>query len=64
LLFNNTMISTNFTRPSVPRTLGELRRMTEHLPDDTPLAIEGLSDFPAPGAYVEEDGTLVFVEVD
>jgi len=59
------MTPTNLNRPSTPRTLGELRQLTEHLPDATPLGIEDMdADFPAPAVYVDttDQPLLIFME--
>lgn len=59
------MISTNLSRPDHPETLGELRKLTAHLPDSTPLHIECMdSSYPSPAAYLDttDQPMLIFME--
>ena len=63
------MISTHLTHPSRPKTLGELRQLTAHLPDATPLMNEdGLAygeTSPEPAIWLsveDESPVLVFSE--
>lgn len=56
-------VSTNLSHPSRAATLGELRTLTAHLPDSTPLMIEDAGDqFPPPPLYFDTgECALVFL---